>query len=167
MYIPFQELKEDSRIWIFQADRKLTDKEKDRISERVKSFTGQWAAHGKQLKSSFILPNNTHLIVGVDISINNATGCSIDALIHTIQEAGKELDVNFFDRKAVAYEHQGQTDVVKFGDLQSAINKGIISPETITYNNLAASKKDLDNTWQVKAADNWIKKYFSKTTPTT
>lgn len=167
MNIPFDQLKEDSRIWIFQANRHLTDKEKDHLADRMQAFTAQWAAHGKSLKSAFILLNNIHLIIGVDISVNDASGCSIDALVHQVEKAGSDLNVNFFDRKTVAYELNGKTEVLSFEDLKGSIEKGTLKPDSVTFNNIITSKGEIKSKWRVKAANSWIKRYFSNTTFTT
>ncbi|MFT7252522.1 MAG: hypothetical protein ACI9FW_002284, partial [Flavobacterium sp.] len=36
MYIPFEDLPEHSKIWIYQANRKLSDEEVDEITEATK-----------------------------------------------------------------------------------------------------------------------------------
>ena len=38
MYIPFEDLPEHSKIWIYQANRKLSDEEVTEITEATKEF---------------------------------------------------------------------------------------------------------------------------------
>lgn len=40
-----------SKVWIFQADRLLTDKEIVFLTEKGTDFTKQWKAHGADLKA--------------------------------------------------------------------------------------------------------------------
>jgi phosphatidate phosphatase PAH1 len=160
MHIPFNKLKDDARIWIFQANRILANDEVALFEKQLKNFTAQWAAHGKQLNSSFTIVNNAHIIVGVDISVNEASGCSIDALVHQIQELGHQLHVDFFDRKAVAFKSEEGVSIIPFEEVKPAIEKNILSQETLVYNNLISSKEELATKWQVKAENSWLKRFF-------
>lgn len=167
MFIPFDELKESSRIWIFQANRKLNQQEKNTISEVLKNFTSQWKAHNNPLNSSFTIDNDLHLVIGVDLSVNEATGCSIDALTHQIQQLGRMLDIDFFDRKAIAYEDAEAVEVVHFANLKKAVDEGDIQEQTLIYHNLIQSKGEMQDNWRVPAKESWIKRYLGKGTLTT
>ena len=167
MHIPFNELDKNARIWVFQANRILNDKEIANLEGQLKDFTSQWAAHGDQLRSSFTILNRIHVVVGVDMSFNQASGCSIDVLDNTLNQLGQKLNVDFFDRKAVACKDEnGDVAVLSFEDIKPAIEKGFLTRETITYNNLISSKEELETKWQVKASDNWLKRYFKSTLTT-
>jgi hypothetical protein len=55
MYVPFEDLPEDSRIWIYQSNRKFSDAEFSEIETALQSFLEGWAAHGTSLESSYQL----------------------------------------------------------------------------------------------------------------
>jgi hypothetical protein len=78
MYIPFNQLPPDSKIWIYQADRVFSDTEEKIIAERLKSFCSQWAAHGHPLQTSFKIEHNQFIVLSVDENTAGASGCSID-----------------------------------------------------------------------------------------
>ncbi|MGK7389189.1 MAG: hypothetical protein ACNS60_02520 [Candidatus Cyclobacteriaceae bacterium M2_1C_046] len=160
MFIPFEQLRNDARIWVYQADRFLNSEEVDFLAQNLKVFTNQWAAHKKPLNSSFVILNNTHVIIGVDESVNDASGCSIDASVHVIQQLGQELGVNFFDRKTVAYVKDQQVEIASFDELKTLIEQGVIKPETLVFNNLVSSKELLDSNWKIEARNSWLKRYF-------
>jgi hypothetical protein len=40
MYVPFEDLPEDSRIWIYQSNRKFSDAEFSEIETALQSFLG-------------------------------------------------------------------------------------------------------------------------------
>ena len=46
MLVDFENLPEDSRIWIYQANRKLSGEEVEMINEKAKAFLVNWTAHG-------------------------------------------------------------------------------------------------------------------------
>lgn len=166
MFIPFDQLRDDARIWIFQSDKLMNDQETAFISEQLKIFTHQWEAHKKPLNSSFAVLHNSHVVVGVDQSVNDASGCSIDSLVHLIQKIGQQLNINFFDRKAIAYFEGEQVKIASFEEIRNLIEKQVITPDTYICNNLIPSKELLGTDWKVKAKNSWIKRYF-KTASTT
>jgi hypothetical protein len=52
MYIPFSNIDLQARVWVYQADRKLTDEETAIITETLKASLDTWEAHGKRLTAS-------------------------------------------------------------------------------------------------------------------
>ena len=53
MYIPFENLPEDSKIWIYQSNRKFSDEEFSEIEVDLISFLEKWEAHSVGLESSY------------------------------------------------------------------------------------------------------------------
>ena len=70
----------DYRVIIYPASRPFTAKESKVIAEKLYDFLGDWAAHGKELSSSFKIEKNQFIIICVDEEKAVASGCSIDAL---------------------------------------------------------------------------------------
>ena len=59
MYVNFNTLPQNSRIWIYQADREFTRVEVDLLQENAIAFIEEWTRHGAALKGSFA-PENSH-----------------------------------------------------------------------------------------------------------
>ena len=60
MFTEYKNLPQNSRVWIYQSDRKFTAKEIEFISVRAEDFINQWTRHGDDLKGSFIDLFPTH-----------------------------------------------------------------------------------------------------------
>jgi hypothetical protein len=84
MYVPFENLPEESKIWVYQSNRKFSDTEFSEIESALQAFleNGQ---HGTSLVSSYQLKYNRFIILAVDQDVQSATGCSIDASVEFIQ----------------------------------------------------------------------------------
>lgn len=160
MYIPFDEMAESSRIWVYQADRMLTDSDESRIQERCIEFFDQWAAHGQSLKSSFKIVHHKFLIVSVDESHNQASGCSIDASVALMKELEQELNINFFDRTRVSFLVDDEIFDLPMSDIKSSVSEGKIEANTITFNNLVEDIGAFNQNWKVEAKNSWLKRYF-------
>lgn len=160
MYIPFEEMSPTARIWIYQADRQITEEEKNEIENSAKDFLGGWAAHGNPLNSSFTLLHDKFLVISVDESYNIASGCSIDASVALVRRLEEQLSLNFFDRSKVAFLLNGEIFQSSMTDLKELITEGKINSETITFNNLVANVDQLNNQWKTPAGETWLKRYF-------
>ena len=72
MYIPFENLPEESRIWIYQSNRKFSDVEIAEIESDLKNFIEDWAAHGTSLEASFIIKYNRFIIIAVNQEVQRS-----------------------------------------------------------------------------------------------
>ena len=54
MILPFDDMPIDSRIWIYQSDKKFKGSEIDQIQTKLTEFLKNWTAHGDDLKLSLI-----------------------------------------------------------------------------------------------------------------
>ena len=89
MYVPFENLPLESKIWIYQSNRRFTDNELNKIDAELQSFVESWAAHGTGLEASYVLKYNRFIILAVNQETQMATGCSIDKSVSFIQEIEK------------------------------------------------------------------------------
>jgi hypothetical protein len=163
MYIDFDKIPQNARIWVYQANRQLADNEVVMIDNYLKSALNQWAAHGASLLASTKVLYNRFVIIALDQSQNEASGCSIDASTHWFHELGKTLGIDFFDRSQAYFEGD---EIKTFSVFQSkkTVENGIISPETTIFNNISlATLSDIANKWQIKAIEApTLKRFFAK-----
>ena len=164
MFASFQSMSPDSRVWIFQADRKFSAQDKTIITEHLKLFTDGWAAHGQQLKASFDLRYDQFLIIAVDEGHNNASGCSIDASVRVIKEIEKVISINFLNRNRVAFLKDSSVELVLLKDLKEEYQKGKWNESTSTFNNVVTAKSQLEREWIVPAGTTWLKRYVPSKT---
>ena len=161
MYHPFQDMPETSRIWIYQADRALTEDEIRAIEETGKAFTSDWTAHQRNLKASFAVLHHRFLILAVDEETQEATGCSIDKSVHFIKQVEQAYGLHLFDRTNIPFLENGQVRVHKLPEIKRKVEAGEIQKDTLTFNTLVQTKKE----WQEKgvqaASETWLARYFA------
>jgi hypothetical protein len=160
MYIPFDSLSAHARVWVYQADRPLSEVEVALIEKTSPAFLDSWATHGKPLKASFRLFHNQFLVIGVDEGHQVASGCSIDSSVSFVQALEQELEVSFMDRGKVAFVSGNKVFLEPIPQLKRSIASGRITEDTQTFNNLVASKQELEENWILPAKETWLKRYF-------
>ena len=160
MLVPFEKLDPGSRIWIYQSNKKFTEEEKDLIRKETESFLIEWTAHGFTLESSMQILYNQFLVIGVNESANEASGCSIDKSVGHIRRLESLLNINLLERSKVAIRDHNSINLVDFSQVKRLVTEGVISKETEVFNNTIVSKKELESNWLQPAEKSWIKRYF-------
>ena len=94
MMINFDEMPNDSRIWIYQSNRKFSQSEENEISIKIQTFLKDWTAHGSNLFSSYCIRYNRFIVIALNETKNKATGCSIDASVALIQSLEKDYGID-------------------------------------------------------------------------
>jgi hypothetical protein len=153
----FPEMAETSRVWIYQANRFMTEAEKQLIYEKSKAFVGSWESHGSRLKADFTILNELFLVFSVDENQHEASGCSIDKSVHFVKEVQSLTGINFFDRTIIAYFDFN--NVLRLIPL-SAIKSGEIKINSLVFNNLIDNLIKLRTSWLVPAGDSWLSKFL-------
>lgn len=160
MYVPFETLPEESRIWIYQSNRKFSDTEITEIEAALQEFVENWAAHGTGLEASFVIKYNRFIILAVNQEGQQATGCSIDASVHFIQELEKKYDVSLLDKMNVTFksgEHIAHKPLI---DFKKMAKDKAVSAETIVFNNLVNTVGEWQDFWEVPAGESWHSRFF-------
>lgn len=160
MWIDFDKLPDDARVWVYQANRPLSDGDVNVINQALQSALGQWAAHGQSLLASAQVVENRFVVVGVDEGYNLPSGCSIDSSVRTLRELGESLAIDFFSRSVAIRATDGAVQTIDLSTIRAAVVSGILTFETTVFNTLVKSKTEFLTNWQLRAADSWLKRYF-------
>lgn len=149
------EFSQHSRVWIYQADKKLTDQEVQQIQEELDKFTTGWTAHNNQLKAKGEVRHNRFLILIVDESQAGASGCSIDKSVHFMKQIEQHFNINLFDRFNLAYRDGEEIISLPRHAFEDMIKQGKINTETIVYNNMVQNLTELETKWEVPFKNSW------------
>ena len=160
MFTEYKNLPNNSRVWIYQSDREFQEKEIDFISEKAEEFINQWTRHGDDLKGSFTIKYNQFLVLAVDESFNNVSGCSIDASVRFVKGLEHELKLDLMNKMDVTFKNNGTINLVNLAAFQKFAKDGKIGQETIVFNNMVNTKEDFENNWEVPAKKSWHKRFL-------
>ena len=160
MYTPFDTLPEESKIWIYQSNRKFSDDEMNEIETDLKVFVENWAAHGTGLTASYLLKYNRFIIFAVNQEHQMATGCSIDASVVFIQSLEQKYKVDLLDKMNVTFkvgEHVAHKTLI---DFKKMAKDKAVTGDTIVFNNLVNNIAEFNESWETPAADSWHSRFF-------
>ena len=152
----YNELSDNSKIWIYQADRVLTKDEVTNIKEQISSFVTNWTAHNRPLKAFAEIQDNLFVIFFVDENESTISGCGIDKSVHLIQEIGRQINVDFFNRMTIAYKIDDTIYLSGMSELKDLYNSKKISGSTPVFNNTIQTKNEFENSWRIPLDKSWI-----------
>lgn len=160
MYIPFENLPENSRIWIYQSNRKFSDDELVAIEEELKAFIENWSAHGTGLEASYLLKYNRFIILSVNQEVQQATGCSIDSSVAFIQSLEQKYQVDLLDKMNVTFKNGEHIAHKSLLDFKRMAKEKAVTANTIVFNNLVNTIEEFNESWEVPAGDSWHSRFF-------
>lgn len=149
------------RVWIYQANRFFKKDELPSIEADLNSFIANWKTHGVPLLARAEILEDLFLVLYVDEGRVVASGCSVDSSVHFLKSLGEKYAVDFFDRLNVAYRSEdGKVHLATRSEFEGLLKAGVLDQDTIVFNNLITSSKELANKWQVPLRDSWHSKVF-------
>lgn len=145
-----------SRVWIYQSTRPFTEEQAREIDEQILQFTSQWQVHGKPAKGWGKLLFNRFVVMMADESFEAISGCSTDSMVRIIKSIERQYECNLFDRLSITFLVKGKPEVLPMNQVQFALDKGYISADTLLFNNLVGSKREMLEQWLQPLSKSWM-----------
>lgn len=156
MSSPLDRLPPESRIWIYGAERALTEQETTTIKQRLQEFVAGWVSHRKELSAAADILHDRFLVIGVDESKAEASGCSIDGSVRFLQDLGAEMSIDFFNRMRFSYrDTQGNILTVSRDEFKDLYKNGTLENDTIVFDPLVKELGELRQIFERPLEDSW------------
>lgn len=147
-----------SRVWIYQSSRVFSLSEALNIEKILDQFTGDWKSHGTPVKGFGTLFFGQFIILMADESATGVSGCSTDASVRLIKAMEAEFKVTFFDRMNLAFFINEKVQLLPLSQLEYAVEKSFIGPETLFFDNTVLTKEGLMHKWIIPVSNSWLGK---------
>ena len=149
MFIPYTEISDKSRLWIYQSNRKINSTERHEINNHLIDFCINWETHGKSVLGSFQI-YDWFICLFVDEDSHVISGCSIDKSVTFIKSIGKKYQIDFFNRNNIIFIEGEVTKILPLSEF-----KFIMKPDFIIHNNMIQNKEDFQYKWKVHVKNSW------------
>jgi len=148
-------LENDSKVWIYQADRDFTYDELDQVRPEIFKFVDQWTSHHHRVSGYGNIFHRRFLGLFVDESSSKTSGCSIDSSVGFVKSVGQALNIDFFDRMCFTYLADDEVKSIKSSDINQSLQNKLITEETLFFDNLVKNKGDFLKSWLKPLKDSW------------
>lgn len=152
-------LSPESRVWVYQSDRILSDAETESVNAVIQNFVRDWTSHSRELNSYGKVVDNAFVVLMVDESKAGASGCSIDKSVHFIQQLGRKLEVDFMNRMNFAVKDNSGLKILNANAFKEAYKKGDISDDSTVIDTLIKTKRDFEAAFQKPLKESWHKRF--------
>lgn len=158
-------LPENARIWVYQSNRKLKTEEVLDLQVHLGDFVSRWTSHKIGVAGSGHLLYNRFVVFMADEEAVKLGGCSIDSSVRFLKETQRRIQTDFFDRLSIAYRKGNEVESCTPPEFQKLVEAGVIQDETLVFNNLIQTKKELFTHWEIPYRDSWHKNLAVSHTP--
>ena len=159
--VDFDQLPDDARLWIFPAERSLSEAEQDRLLTEVDRFIGQWGAHEVPLTAGRDLRYDRFLFVAVDQRKAGPSGCSIDALFRQTKALEQELGIELVNHAPVVFRQGSAIERVPPDQFAALAAAGTVGFETTVFDNTLTCVGDIRaGRWETRLATSWHARAF-------
>jgi hypothetical protein len=167
MFIPFENMPDHARLWIYQANRNLSEVEEKAVFQLGQVFISRWSTHGQPLNASLKIYYQRFIIIAVDEQHTQASGCSVDSSVAFVKEIENKFNtpgqpLHLFDRTLVAFKGEDGIRMLSLAEAKKQIAEGSIPAEAPTFNNLINTKAQLDTDWIIPVKNPWLGKYLQQ-----
>ena len=154
-FIP-EDFHPSSRVWVYQSSRLFFISEALELESILKNFTDNWLSHGTPVKGYANLIFGQFLIFIADETATGVSGCSTDSSVRVVKEIEERFKVSMFDRQQLAFVVKDKIQLIPLPQFNYAIENGFIESDTLYFNNLVASKKELLENWIIPVKQSWL-----------
>ena len=155
--VPFTALPQSAKIWIFASDVPLAGAPADRLLADVDTYLQSWKAHGVPLRCARQWLDDRFLIVGIDPTEEQASGCSIDGLFRAVQGLERALATRLLGGGRVFYrDAAGQPAVASRDEFQALATQHAVSAETPVFNTGLTQLNEWQTSFERPLAQSWV-----------
>ncbi|HET9424209.1 MAG TPA: hypothetical protein VFO55_02470 [Gemmatimonadaceae bacterium] len=154
--VRFSELPDNARIWVFGSDQPLTGAVADSLLAEVDAYLDQWKAHGFPLRAAREWRDDRFLVIGIDPTAEQASGCSIDGLFRALQTLQKTIGAQLLGGGRVFYrDATGAPQSVSREDFTTLAAQGAIGPKTPVFDTSVTRLDDWRARFERPLAESW------------
>lgn len=156
----FELLPAHARVWIYKSATPFTQEQRSLIRERGFAFTNAWKSHGQVVVGAMEVLNDHFIALAADIQDMRICGGAIDASTRLVKELERDLGLQLTDRMVVVYELNGALHACRVPQLEELVKNGTLNGDTIVFDDLVATKGDLDARFRTSLRNTWMARYL-------
>lgn len=151
-----------TRVWIYQSKRPFSQTETPQVKSEIQQFAQGWVSHNRQLRAHADVLHNQFLVLMVDESMADASGCSIDKSVHFMKQLGQAYNTDLFDRMTFAWKDGEEVKTASSDDFAMLYQNGEINDETLVFDNLVKTKGELEEKWLKPLNESWHRRFVKR-----
>ncbi len=159
--VPFETLPDASRVWVFASGAPIPGPLATTLLAAVDDFLVHWHAHGAPLTVGRDWRDDRFVTIGVDLSHEAASGCSIDGLFRVLRGLEPTIGTSLVSGGMVYYRDASGTVASADRETFAALaERGEVTPETIVFDMSVTELGAWRAQFETAARDAWHHTFF-------
>ena len=160
--LTFDDLRADSRIWIFASSRAFTEQERQELDALLIKVREKWDIKQPGMRGCHEFIEDRFLVVGADESKGHIDGCSVDAMMSWILRLEGQTGLKLMDRMVIHYrDAEGAAQSVSRGQFAELASTGDVTAQTHVFDTTIHSVGELrEGRFEVPMSETWHAQAF-------
>lgn len=162
MKTDFASLPAQARLWIYAADRPLSEAVQNQLLARLDLFLATWKSHGRDVMGAATIYADQFLMLGAYLTNGEISGCGIDASVHQIESLAKDTGFSWASPLLIYYRNaEGEVCITPRNRFRQAIQSLEVNGDTFVFDLALQTIGDLHTTgFEKMAANAWHARIF-------
>ena len=124
----------------------------------LEDFVASWKSHGAKVKGYATVLYGQFILIMADETATTVGGCSTDSSVHLIKAIEQLTGVQMFNRTLLTFYIKDKVQTVPQAQLNYALENGLLTMDTLYFNNLVHTKATLESDWLQPISKSWLAK---------
>jgi len=151
----YKEYPANAKVWVYQSNTHLDDDDIGFLKVEIDDFINTWESHGSMLKADFDVFHNLFVVFFVDEEGDRMCGRAQDASVNLMKKMEEQLETEFLNRMNLAYMANDKVIPVNMDNFTKLIAEGVITDNTLVFNNTITTKKEFDTIFKAPLKNSW------------
>ena len=160
MFVDFEEIPEDAKVWVYPSSRKFYPNEIEVIEEKIKKFIESWKSDDTSFKASYKFLNNRFIILTADDIATELSNADIDASVSFILNLQETYEVALLDRMNVCFKQGEHVQYKDLKDFKKLLKNKALTGKSVIFDNLVNTKQDFDSFWEITIEESWYNRFL-------
>ena len=160
MFVNFDEIPEDAKVWVYPSSRKFYTDEIPEISEKIKTFVTEWKADDESFKASYQFLYNRFIVIVADDITTPLKNSDIDDSVNFILSLQETYEVALLDRMNICFKQGEFVQYKDLKDFKKLLKNKALTGKSIIFDNLITTKQDFDNLWEIPIEESWYNRFL-------
>jgi hypothetical protein len=160
MFVDYDTIAEDAKVWIYPSSRKFYPTEIEEIEEKIKTFVKNWKADDENFQVSYQFLYSRFIIFIADSSETTITNADIDVSVSFILQLQETYKVELLDKMNACFKQGEFVQYKELKDFKKLVKNKAVTGKTIIFDNLINNKEDLENYWEIAIEDSWYNRFL-------
>jgi hypothetical protein len=160
MFVNFDEIPEDAKVWVYPSSRKFYPNEIPEIEEKIRTFIAEWKADDASFKASYQFLYNRFLVITADDITTPLKNSDIDDSVAFILRLQETYEVALLDRMNICFKQGEFVQYKDLKDFKKLLKNKALTGKSIIFDNLITTKQDFENLWEIPIEESWYSRFL-------